>query len=222
MAIHFPAVPATFRNVPRTGSTSFKHWARVNIQEKIELSDIERPNMLTHRSLDEIKKMWPNHGTTFAFVRNPYDRLVSIFHFLGQDSKKRIMKRKSNPEFEDFVRYPIEADIKIMLAYKRGFTHWIKSAKLSNDDSVNIPMFNRKDDQTQMYWFNFVRPDIVVKLENIDTEFVKIQDLLNCHKPFIHINSSLHTHYRDYYNTETQKIAEKWLEEDLDTFGYTF
>ena len=55
MAIHFPKVPATFRNVPRTGSTSFKNWARVNIENKIELSDPKNPHMLSHRSLDEIK-----------------------------------------------------------------------------------------------------------------------------------------------------------------------
>lgn len=222
MAIYFPTVPATFRNVPRTGSTSFKHWARVNIADKIELSDPKRPHMLTHRSLDEIKELWPNYGTTFAFVRNPYDRLVSIFHFLGQDAKKRVFKRKNNPNFEDFQRYSIESDIKVMLEYKKGFTHWIKSSKVSHDNSVNVPMFNRKDEQTQMFWFNHVVPDIIVKLENIDVEFVKIQQLLNCDKPFVHINSSVHTNYRDYYTDETQKIASKWLEEDLDTFGYAF
>jgi hypothetical protein len=178
--------------------------------------------MLTHRSLDEIKTLWPNYGTTFAFVRNPYDRLVSIFHFLGQDAKKRIMKRKNNPDFEDFKRYSIESDIKVMLGYKKGFTHWITTSKLSNDNSVNVPMFNKKDEQTQMYWFNHVAPDITVKLENIDTEFVKIQELLNCDKPFIHLNSSIHTDYRDYYTDETRKIAAKWLEEDLDTFKYQF
>jgi hypothetical protein len=222
MAIHFPTVPATFRNVPRTGSTSFKYWVRVNIKDKIELYNPNLPHMLTHKNLDEIKQLWPNYGTTFAFVRNPYDRLVSIFHFLGQDAKKRVMKRKNNPNFEDFNRYALESDIKVLLGYRRGFTHWIKHSTLSSDDSVNVPMFNRKDKQTQMYWFNYVVPDVTVRLEQIDTEFIKIQDLLNCHTPFIHINASLHTAYRDYYTDETQKIAAKWLEEDLDTFGYTF
>lgn len=222
MAIHFPTVPATFRNVPRTGSTSFKFWVQTNIKDKVILTDPKYPQMLAHRSFDQIKDLWPDYGTTFGFVRNPYDRLVSIFHFLGQDAKKRIMKRKASLEFADVNDHPIEADIKIMLAYKKGFEHWITNTSQANDDSFTLPMFNNKHRDTQMYWFNHIAPDVVVKLEHMDTEFVKIQDLLGCYVAPLHVNTSIHTAYRDYYTDATQKIAAKWLEEDLDTFGYTF
>jgi dimeric dUTPase (all-alpha-NTP-PPase superfamily) len=221
MAIHFPTIPATFRNVPRTGTTSFKEWVKVNIENKDIVTDDRHPNMLSHLTLEEINKRWGTAGTTFGFVRNPYERLVSIFHFLGQDAKKRIQKRKNNSAYEDLARMPVEADLKVLINYNRGFDYWIKN---SNTDvgSVTLSMFNNKHIQTQMYWYQHCVPNIIIKLENIDTEFVKVQDLLVCHKPFIHINSSIHTHYRDYYTDTTQKIAAKWLEEDLDTFGYVF
>jgi hypothetical protein len=221
MAIHFPDIPATFRNVPRTGTTSFKEWARTNITNKDIVVDPQHPNMLSHLTLSEIDQRWGTAGTTFGFVRNPYERLVSIFHFLGQDAKKRMQKRKNNLDYEALTRMSIEADIKVMINYNKGFEYWIKNTS-TDSNSFTLSMFNNKHTQTQMYWFQHTVPDLVVKLENINTEFVKIQELLNCDKPFVHTNSSIHSHYRNYYNDETKKIATVWLEEDLDTFGYTF
>ena len=223
MTIHFPSVPATFRNVPRTGSTSFKYWVRANIQDREILIDPEHPNMLAHRSLDQIKELWPNYGTTFGFVRNPYDRLVSIFHFVGQDAKKRLKKRVNNSDFEDLTRIPIESDLKILFQYNKGFDHWIRN-KHRDDGAIYaaLSMLNNKDEETQMYHFSGVAPDVIVKLENMTTEFVKIQELLGCNVSPMHVNSSLHGDYRDYYTDDTRKIASRWLEQDLDTFKYTF
>ena len=222
MPIHFPAVPATFRDVPRVGSTSFKFWALANITDRDLRTDPRYPNMLTHKSLDEIKKMWPDYGTTFGFVRNPYDRLVSIFHFLGQDSKKRIHRRKNNQGSEEVVSYDVEEDLKLLINYNKGFRYWIKNAISRDSDLLRLSMFNNKDTETQCFFFNNVIPDIVVKLEYIDRDFVKIQDLLKCYAPMQHTNTSLHINYREYYDSETQAIAYRWLEEDLDIFGYTF
>ena len=85
-----------------------------------------------------------------------------------------------------------------------------------------MKLYEGRKTNTLMYYLNHVVPDIVVKLEEIETNFIKIQDLLNCHIPFVHTNKSIHTDYRDYYTAETQKIAQQWLAEDLDTFKYTF
>lgn len=221
MAIHFANVPATFRNVPRTGTTSFKEWVRKNIEVKDIVIDEQYPDMLLHLSLEEINQRWGTAGTTFGFVRNPFDRLVSVFHFLGQDAKRRIHKRKTNPNYESLVGMPVEADLKVLINYGKGFDYWIKNSN-ADDSSFILSMFNNKHLHTQMYWYQGNVPDIVIKLENINVEFIKIQELLSCYEPFMHINASIHSQYRDYYTDETRKIATKWLEEDLDTFGYTF
>ena len=83
-------------------------------------------------------------------------------------------------------------------------------------------MLNKKHEETQMHYFSGVAPDIVVKLENMPAEFTKIQELLGCDVEPLHVNSSLHGEYRQYYTDETRKIAAQWLEQDLDTFKYTF
>lgn len=221
MTIHFSDVPATFRNIPRTGTTSFKFWVRENIRVKEILNDDAHSNMLKHLTLDEIKERWPNYGTTFGFVRNPYDRLVSIFHFVGQDAKKRIMKRRNHVELDILRNIPIEVDLKILFQYQKGFDNWIKNTR-QDSDIFMLQLLNNKNTETQMHFFNHVVPDIVVHLENYSAEFTQIQDLLNCNAPPIHTNSSVHKEYRNYFTDETRAIATKWLEEDLDTFKYTF
>jgi hypothetical protein len=186
------------------------------------LVEPDHPDMLAHRSMDEIAELWPNYGTTFAFVRNPYDRLVSIFHFTGQDAKRRLNKRSNNADFADIANIPIESDLKVYFQYTRGFEHWIKNTSIDDNAFPALKMLNNKHIETQTKWLSGVMPDIVVKLENMDTEFVKIQDLLKCYAPPIHTNTSLHGDYRDYYNDETRAIATQWLEEDLDNFKYVF
>ena len=218
MSIHFPDVPATYRNVPKNGGTSFKFWCRKYIRNKIELQDPNSPDQIPTTPYPEMVALWPNHGTTFGFVRNPYDRLVSIFHFLGQDAKKRIKKRSLNPTFEDAIKFPIEVDLKILFQYNRGFNDWILNGRT---DSGHMLLSN-KDVDTQMHYFTQIKPDIVIKLEEMETEFVQIQNLLNCHEPFMHVNTSKHGHYTEYYTDDTRKIAYRWLEEDLDAFGYTY
>lgn len=222
MAIHFSKVPATFRNIPRVGTTSFKYWVSANIEHKEMVLEDNHPDMVALTSLDDIKLRWPNYGTTFCFVRNPYERLVSIFHFIGQDAKRRMAKRKNNSDFEPLTRHNVDDDVKLFLEYRKGFTHWILNPSAKHNSSVTMMMFSEKQRYTQMHCLNHTVPDIVVKLENINQEFIKIQDLIKCYVPPIHTNASLHTGYRDYYTTETQKIAQRWVEEDLDTFGYTF
>ena len=214
MTIHFSNIPATFRHCRRVGSTSFKFWVFENFPDAEVMSDESKKNAgLLNMSLDEINARWTNTGTTFAFVRNPYARLVSIFHWVGQTSTDRIKNKVTD-------NVPFELDIKVALQYAKGFDHWIKNIEHVDYPHGILNLF--KSPRTQMHHFDGVVPDLVVKLENIEAEFIQIQDLLKCYKPIIHRNASKHDDYRQYYTPETIKIAGKWIEEDLDAFGYTF
>jgi hypothetical protein len=227
MAIHFPYVPATYRNIPKTGTTSFKWWARDHISDCEILEDPTRIYNMQHLTLEEIKDRWSNYGTTFTFVRNPFDRMVSIFHHVGQDAEARIKQRPLGGTKEQYgVRQeeldsiPIEIDIKILQVYRRGFDHWIHSDIIPNYDDALNSLLHQKE--SQMYWLNNVIPNVVVKIEEVEDKFKTIQDLLNCHVPFIHINKSNHTHYKDYYNDSSKRIVEDLFKDDLNAFNYDF
>ncbi len=227
MSIHFPYVPATYRNIPKTGTTSFKWWSRDNIKNCEILEDPSRIYNMQHLSLEEIQQKWPNYGTTFTFVRNPFDRMVSIFHHVGQDAEARIKQRplggtkeQYGVKQEELDSIPIEIDIKVLQVYRKGFDHWVHSDFVPNyNDSLNSLLHQK---ESQMYWLNNVVPNIVIKIEEVNQKFNLLQDLLECQVPFIHINKSEHKPYKEYYNESTKKIVRDLFKDDLDAFNYDF
>jgi len=225
MAIHFPVVPATYRNIPKTGTTSFKWWARDNIPNCEIMDDPERPYNMMHLTLDEIKQRWPNYGTTFTFVRNPYDRMVSIFHHIGQDAQARMQERLRGGTTEQYGvkkveldAIPIEVDIKILGVYKRGFEQWVMASQDNAFDGSLLSLLNQKE--SQMRWLDGVVPDLVIKIEEINERFHLLQDMLGSKVPFPHINVSKHDDYSSYYNATTKRIVADMFREDFETFGY--
>jgi hypothetical protein len=65
------------------------------------------------------------------------------------------------------------------------------------------------------------KADIVIKLEEIDSKFHIIQDLLGCKEPFpTALNASEHDHYSTYYTSETKEMVAEMFKEDFDHFGY--
>jgi hypothetical protein len=220
MSIHFPNIPATYRNVPKTGTTSFKWWAREHIKDCEILDDPDRPQNLLHLTLDEIKARWATPGTTFTFVRNPYDRAVSIFHHVGQDAENRIKDRKAGIVRPELLAVPIEVDIRILSVYRKGFDHWITNTQQDSCASDILKLLNQKE--SQLRWLNYTIPDVVIKLENINQDFVILQDLLGCHVPPLHINTSNHKHYLDYYTPASKQIVAELFKEDFEAFGYDY
>jgi len=222
MPIHFPSVPATFINIPKTGTTSLKFWALEHIKDLEITSEASNLDWVSHMSNEELHAKWANLGTTFAFVRNPYDRLVSVFHHLGQNAEERLNNRKAGIMTRDMISVPIESDIRILGVYRKGFEHWIKTDHSSKTDCPMIRMLQDAKKETQLQWLDYELPNIVIKIEDVNTEFHIIQKLLNCQEPFIHTNISSHKPYKEYYTEETQKIVAEWVKEDLEAFGYEF
>jgi len=222
MTIHYCNIPATFINIPKTGTTSLKKWSLQHIKDCEIITDPTNEKHLYSLSFDEITKRWNNPGTTFTFVRNPFSRLVSMFHHIGQDAEYRMKIRKQGLERHSTRSTPIESDIKILSIYKKGFENWIINNQFQESKcSLLHALYNIKND-TQINCLSNKIPNIVIKLEEIDNEFYKVQELLNCHVPILQLNTSEHKPYRDYYNNTTKKIVEEWFKEDLETFNYEF
>jgi len=221
MTIHFSSVPATFRPIRRNGTTSFKHWARAHMPDSELLFTETSDGGLLHMTPEEISLRWERPGTTFGFVRNPYSRLVSGFHWIGQQANNRILQRKYNKT----VPFTMDFDIKLISCYKKGFDWWINNqidlAQKNLSPYGTMALFENPK-QTQMFCWDNQVPDLVVKLENIEKEFIHVQELLDCRAPMFMMNASIHNDYRSYYTSETAKLVYKWVEQDLDTFGYTF
>ena len=225
MTLYFPQADATFIHIPKTGGTMMRVWGEFNIPDKMtEGVCFKYPGTTVNRhwQLNKIKEVWPDPGTVFTFVRNPYDRLVSQFHWVGQAAKKRL-KEKYDYHFEKSIKW----DILESKSYDKGFDRYVRALYNKEYNEIWFDKWRYENGwtraDTQLSWLIGGKADIVIKLEEIDSKFYIIQDLLGCKEPFLTaLNASEHDHYSTYYTAETKKMVSEMFKEDLDTFNYDF
>ena len=159
-----------------------------------------------------------------AFVRNPWDRLVSWYTMIEEQGKQGWYERIQKNWYKR---------LKTMRKYSR-FTEYV----LSNSDSFEDFLYNCVDtiddfDGKKSILYNQLDyiidedgnliVDFVGRFENIanDSEIVfKNLGLENVGLP--HKNSSKHRNYRLYYTEETKNLVSQRYQRDIEFFGYEF
>lgn len=143
----------------------------------------------------------------FTFVRNPWDRLVSAYHYLregGFNSSDEIWAKNNllrYKDFDDFTRNWVNRDnIYSMLHF------------IPQHNFVCLP--NRLEPVV----------DYIGRLENIKNDFDYIKQRLGISTELIHYNDSQSrvTDYKTYYTQETIEIVATAYKEDIKLFNYTF
>lgn len=213
MAVHFPSANATFIHVPKTGGTSFYEWIEANAQPY----DMQMINVYATGCVDGARKQWGELGTVFSFVRNPYSRLVSMYHYQWKEAERHLANNTGTPK--DRIEFARTAAVS-----RKGFDYWIECMYFCKTELFAIADADPKR-VTVSSWFNGTVPDIWIKTENLNVEFYKIQDLLlggDRSVPLPWTNVSEHKPYRDYYNATTKRWVAEQFREDLELFEYQF
>ncbi|MDM8565602.1 sulfotransferase family 2 domain-containing protein [Candidatus Halobeggiatoa sp. HSG11] len=158
---------------------------------------------LTHVKAKEAKKELSediyNNFYKFAFVRNPWDWQVSMYHFILKETthiKYELVKSMSG--FEEYLEWVVETD----KPYAKGATKFQKDTITDNDGKIIV--------------------DFVGRYENLTQDFQQVCKTLNIEATLPIINKTSHRDYRSYYNTKTQKIVAEHFKADIELFGYTF
>lgn len=129
---------------------------------------------------------------TFAFVRNPWDLQVSLYHYAVKEPwnyhHKEIVALGS---FDAYVEWRL----------KQGQRQ--QNSFVVDEDGKRIV-------------------DFVGKMENIDADFQEICKRIGVEAQLPHINKSAHKPYQDYYTDATRDAIGELCREDIETFGYTF
>lgn len=210
MAIHFPKHNATFIHIPKTGGSSFEQWVYNNIHHDRQQK---------HCTITDAESIWGELGTTFSFVRNPYARMVSMYHFIGQRAIERNQKRKQGLKVKKSTTP--EGDFKIEELYNKGFNYWLTSLYNNTEEFIDTPNGDWSRKNPQSYWLEH-RVDILIKLEEINSNLHHLENIFKCKIDLPHLNKSKHKHYREYYNDKTRSIVTELFKEDLETFGYEY
>ena len=178
----------TFFHLPKNAGSSIAIWLTDNVGGE------EYHNELRHATPENLKPLFDDFGWSFCCVRNPWDRVVSAYHYYVRrhqtsDGKYGIDPLKTS--WEEFANREWEHG-------KWGCVH-----------------------KPQTTYFDKV--DCILRFENLDKDFLQIQDMYNCWRPLFTANQSKHKDYRKYYTNPRwiDDVAEHF-KADIKEFGYSF
>jgi hypothetical protein len=202
-----------FIRIPKNASTSiYSHLGDFNLVKKYEkhFNDCFFNEKLykkwfspTHAKPDEIYRIFGGmvkNYMSFAIVRNPFDRAVSMFQFAKENNLGDLYNQNNDFSFSQFC-------------------------EIMNENHLNNEKnFIAIHQQTEWLQGMF-EPDFILQFENLKKDFeemLQICRIKHVNSNIPHQNSSNRSSYQNYYNGKTQKIIAKIFEKDLDTFKYSF
>ncbi len=136
---------------------------------------------------------------TFSIVRNPWDKVVSHYHYRLKTAQAGF--RDSPPSFKDWVRlayaekHPIYHDQPIMFATQMD---WV-----ADDD-------------------NRILVNYIGRFETLDADFNTICQRIGRNAQLPHLKASKHEHYRNYYDDTSREIIATHFARDVIAFNYDF
>lgn len=129
----------------------------------------------------------------FAFVRNPWDWQVSLYHYALQDKTHHQHElTKAFGSFERYLEWRVQDDLRL----QKDFVM---------DDQNNLLV------------------DYIGKMENLQNDFDVICNRIGVPKKTLpHANRSSRGNYEKYYTPRTRDMIKEYFREDIEAFGYSF
>jgi len=184
---------------------------------------------------------------TFALVRNPFARQLSMFTFLLQEAGCRAPLGR-RPQHCDERRLPEAGPwLKNNTELGARFRTWIRALSAAYPPATKSQhLFGARSHGNELdTWFNSSQHSWlvdgsgqllvhkVIKLEELRTSWGELQASICGLKAISYEqasggssgsrrNPSHHLHYSHYYDEPTRRIVEAYVGADLAAFGYTF
>lgn len=203
----------TFVHIPKTGGTSiekalemfadWKHEDREKLFGLIHSKEILEKkylsNFLQHLKAKEICELTqlPDDYFVFSLVRNPWDRMVSIYHNMDVNLITMALDKGvelRNLTFNEFL-FSLQGINHIHLEEQWKF------------------LYNSQDN---------LLVDYLGRFEDFSRSFSFICNKLNINVELPHYNCSEHLHYREYYTEETMALVSSWYQRDIKLFSYKY
>jgi hypothetical protein len=152
-----------------------------------------------HQKIDEYDDIYEKKYFTFAFVRNPWEKLLSEYFY--------ILENKSNSDF--YSKFP---------SFKHFVLHDGIEERFYRNYAHDIPQIDFILNIKKNKLTNFVG-----RLESLQQDFDFVCDRIGIPRQQLpHKNKSKHKHYTEYYDEETKSIVAEKYAKDIEYFGYEF
>jgi chondroitin 4-sulfotransferase 11 len=195
-------------HIPKCGGTSLSRYFKQFSSYIIMSADNNKNEELTrdytmvnfsHASLKYTKEP----EKIISFVRNPYSRIVSLFHYQKLDRKY---------EFKEFI--------------KKLYNNPKIIKMINNEDlkcTFDLIEYNYSW-KNQCFWLP-QKCNFIGRFEELHKSLESICKIINCpydEKKLTHRKKSDHNEYKSYYDEETIKMVSEIYKKDLDFYGYAF
>lgn len=202
-----------FVHIPKTGGTSietalgiFGDWRvedRARLFGMIQSDDLIArkftSNFLQHLTMLEIREILPDWQDlfSFCFVRNPWDRMVSIFAnkdpdmLMQADAQGVPLAQLSFPEFVHRVG-------------SVRHVHLLPQCRFVCDGNGELLV------------------QFIGHFETLGKDFSNICERRGLSIQLPHLNPSKHNLYQEYYDDETREVVADRYQEDIQLFEYQF
>ena len=189
-----------FIHIPKTGGSTieklFNLYGHENAgDDNILNTDIMWGHGTQHlaytKLLLEVSRDISNYFS-FAFVRNPWDRMVSEYFW-----RRRYSKRLHRRNLNQFVRR--------IHKYRWCTEHFQPQSEFvcDKDENCRVDFIGRFENLQED--FNIVCDKVGISRQELP-----------------HKNKSKHKHYTEYYDEETRQIVAEKYAKDIEYFGYEF
>jgi hypothetical protein len=166
-----------------------------------------------------------NEYFKFAFVRNPWDRLVSWYSMIRDAETIRWHQIMTNQRRRSHFRQTRENKLwRYVLENSSTFEEFIINCtdEIEVDEGVYYSFaYNQLDYIADSN--DDLLVDFIGRFESFGSDLYKVYDRLGLELGSIpHENRSVRGHYSTFYTPETETIVRKRFQRDIEYFGYEF
>jgi hypothetical protein len=136
---------------------------------------------------------------TFAVVRNPWDRVVSHYHFRVATNQTGLGDRHLS------------------------FTEWVSVCFRDQDPRY---LDKPKMFMPQIEWVSdgngLVLVDFIARFECLREDLGVVASTIGRDIELEHFYKTARSHYRDYFDDTARLVVAEWFSRDVEAFGYSF
>jgi chondroitin 4-sulfotransferase 11 len=172
------------------------------------------------RALKQVEN--PDDYFKFAFVRNPWDRLVSWYTMIDE-ARKGVADGTAEPMTRRLIKK------------NNLFKYVLRCGPTFDEFVINCTEKQWMGNGYYSFTFNQLRyltdkngevlVDFIGRFENFAQDISHVFDKLGLEASQLeipHENRSAHSHYSEMYTPETREIVRKRFRRDIEFFGYEF
>ena len=203
MAVYNPDIPLTFVHIPKTAGSSVSRWLKMHTNSTDFYPKTWNSKHWQYEKVElHMKRARLDPGLVVVVVRNPWDRLLSMWSYYLITHQHPIA-----------VDSPIKKLVNEISGRKPYHKMSFREFVLESDWGA------ARSQQTEFFPENA----LILRFENLTQDFKQIQDMFDARKhPLPVKNTSYHDAYTSMYDEEMIEEVRRRASDDVVKLGYEY